>query len=79
MRPPFFDAESEGIHMAFANGVNVQPNWNQTDSTAEDYIQNKPTIPEVPQAENQSDSEAEDVEGLLADFNELPITLRRFR
>lgn len=23
---------------------NVQPNWNQTDSTADDYIKNKPTV-----------------------------------
>ena len=28
--------------------VNVQSNWNQTDSTADDYIKNKPTIPTIP-------------------------------
>lgn len=27
---------------------NVQADWNQTDSTADDYIKNKPTIPTVP-------------------------------
>ena len=27
--------------------VNVQANWNQSDSSADDYIQNKPTIPTV--------------------------------
>lgn len=26
--------------------VNVQSDWNQTDTTADDYIKNKPTIPE---------------------------------
>ena len=47
--------------MAFANGVNVQPDWNQTDSTAEDYIQNKPTIPELVQADwEQTDEEEPD-------------------
>lgn len=25
--------------------VNVQPDWNQTDTTADDYIKNKPTVP----------------------------------
>lgn len=29
-------------------GSNVQSDWNQTDSTADDYIKNKPTIPVVP-------------------------------
>lgn len=28
--------------------VNVQANWNQSDSTADDYIKNKPTIPTLP-------------------------------
>lgn len=28
--------------------VNVQANWNQSDSTADDYIKNKPTIPTPP-------------------------------
>lgn len=28
--------------------VSVQSDWNQTDSTADDYIKNKPTIPTVP-------------------------------
>jgi hypothetical protein len=28
--------------------VNVQSDWNQTDSTADDFIKNKPTIPTVP-------------------------------
>lgn len=26
--------------------VNVQADWNQTDNTADDFIKNKPTIPE---------------------------------
>lgn len=30
--------------------VNVQPDWNQSDSTADDYIKNKPTIPSVSNA-----------------------------
>lgn len=28
-----------------SGGGNVQPDWNETDSTADDYIKNKPTIP----------------------------------
>ena len=28
--------------------VNVQADWNQTDTMASDYIRNKPTIPEIP-------------------------------
>ena len=31
-----------------SGGVSVQSDWNQTDSTAADYIKNKPTIPTVP-------------------------------
>ena len=31
--------------------VNVQSDWNQTDSSADDYIKNKPTIPSVGNAE----------------------------
>lgn len=26
-------------------GEQIQPDWNQTDSTAKDFIKNKPTIP----------------------------------
>lgn len=34
---------------ALVNGLqNVQPDWNQTDSTKDDYIKNKPTIPTIP-------------------------------
>lgn len=42
--------------------VNVQPNWNQTDSDADDYIKNKPTIPaaQVQSNWNQTDSDAVD-------------------
>ena len=33
------------------SGSNVQPDWNQTDSTASDYIKNKPTISEQVQVD----------------------------
>lgn len=39
-----------------SGGSSVQPDWNQTDSTASDYIKNKPTISEQVQANwNQTD------------------------
>lgn len=42
--------------------VNVQVDWNQADSTADDYIKNKPTIPDVQiQSDwNQTDTDSKD-------------------
>lgn len=34
--------------IASGAGVNVQANWNETDSSSDSYIQNKPAIPTVP-------------------------------
>ena len=45
--------------MAYANGVNVQPDWEQTDETAENYIQNKPTIPELVQPDWEQTDETQ--------------------
>ena len=43
------------------SGSSVQPDWNQTDATASDYIKNKPTISEQVQADwNQTDATASD-------------------
>lgn len=39
--------------------VNVQPDWNEDDSTKDDYIKNKPTIPEV--KDNLSDLDDVDI------------------
>lgn len=36
------------IEIDAGGDVNVQADWNQTDTTADDYIKNKPTIPTVP-------------------------------
>jgi len=33
------------LNVADGAEVNVQPDWNQTNSSADDYIKNKPTIP----------------------------------
>ena len=42
-------------------GSSVQSDWNQTDSTASDYIKNKPTISEQVQADwNQTNATAKD-------------------
>ena len=45
-----------------------------TDGTL--YVPTYPTMPELPAAENQSDSTATDVEGLIADFNALLTKLK---
>ena len=34
-------------NITIQGGSSVQSDWNQTDSTADDYIKNKPTIPDV--------------------------------
>lgn len=58
--------------------VNVQSDWNQTDSSADDYIKNKPTIPPgvtVDQTYNSSSTNAQSgtaVAGALATINEVP-------
>ena len=59
--------------MTYANGLNVQADWNQTDNTADDYIKNKPGLTA---AENQADSTAADVAGLKADLNALLAKLK---
>ena len=42
----FTDADHTKLDgIATGAEVNVQSNWNQTDNTADDFIQNKPTIP----------------------------------
>lgn len=35
-------------NISISGGGNVQPDWQQSDSTASDYIKNKPSIPTVP-------------------------------
>jgi flagellar biosynthesis/type III secretory pathway M-ring protein FliF/YscJ len=47
----------EGIE-AGAN-VNVQVDWNQATTTADDYIKNKPTIPTVDQTYNAQSANAQ--------------------
>lgn len=45
-----FDDESKGIYVGgerYGGEMNVQPDWNQTISTASDYIKNKPEIPDT--------------------------------
>lgn len=37
--------------------VNVQANWNETDSASDAYIQNKPTIPDAPVQSNWNESD----------------------
>lgn len=41
-----YQTKLEGIEAGAQ--VNTQANWSQTDSTADDYIKNKPTIPSTP-------------------------------
>lgn len=39
--------EIDGVAYEIPSGSGVQADWNETDSTADDYIKNKPTIPTV--------------------------------
>lgn len=45
--------------------VNVQADWNQSDNTADDYIKNKPTIPDVPDIEGTSPINVDDTTDTL--------------
>ena len=46
---PFTDTDETKLDgIATGAEVNVQSDWNQTTTTADDYIENKPTIPTVP-------------------------------
>lgn len=47
--------------------VNVQPDWSQSDDTADDYIKNKPVIPSVT---DKADKVANAVEGNFAGLDE---------
>lgn len=40
----------EWIPVAVQDGSSVQSDWDETDSTADDYIKNKPTIPVISQS-----------------------------
>lgn len=55
----FFTDEKADSAVAYINGIaikhvslNTQPNWNETNTLSETYIQNKPAIPTVPSAGN---------------------------
>lgn len=41
------DIASAGYVREIVNALMVQPDWNQTDASASDYIKNKPQIPSV--------------------------------
>lgn len=41
------DIASAGYVREIVNALRVQPDWNQTDASASDYIKNKPQIPSV--------------------------------
>lgn len=48
--------------------VNVQANWNETDTTADSYILNKPTIPDLTNYYNKTETEAE-IQGAITDLD----------
>lgn len=70
-----------------SGGSSVQPDWNQTDSTASDYIKNKPNIREQVQSDwNQIDTTAKDYiknkpnisEQVQADWNQTSTTAKDY-
>ena len=48
--------------------VNVQANWNQTDINADDFIKNKPTIPDLTNYYNKTETTAQ-IQGAIADLD----------
>lgn len=48
--------------------VNVQANWNETDTTADSYILNKPTIPDLTNYYTKTETNAE-IEGAITDLD----------
>lgn len=48
--------------------VNVQPNWNETDTTSDSYIRNKPTIPDLTNYYNKTQTDAE-IQGAITDLD----------
>lgn len=48
--------------------VNVQANWNETDTTSDSYILNKPTIPDLTNYYNKTETDAE-IQGAITDLD----------
>lgn len=48
--------------------VNVQADWNQTNTTADSYIKNKPTIPDLTNYYNKTETNAE-IQGAITDLD----------
>jgi hypothetical protein len=57
--------EVNGVIYNIASGTQEQADWNQTDTTAVDYIKNKPSIPEI--EANPSDTASETLSKLEID------------